>query len=346
MEVTLFKPQYINELGKRENQEDSVFPSPKHASGQSKCFVLCDGMGGLDAGEKASSVVSKSFGEYVERTLSEEDVFTDEMFEKALSYAYDQLDNASAACHKQEMGTTLATLCFHAGGCLAAYIGDSRIYHFRPSTDEILYRSRDHSLVYQMFEEGEISLDEMKTSPQRNVILRAMLPNPKPRTVADLIHIKDIAPGDYFLVGSDGLFESIEDATIMEILKSDGSDEEKRDKIKRLSEENDDNHSAYILHVKDVTVAESDSCYPDDEREARDANKVLREESLGADVTVVESTQADDTGLSPQEESHGGENVNMHPLQLKNSGERLSFIIVALTLVAIAAAILFYVIHK
>lgn len=346
MDITIYKPQYITELGKRGNQEDSIFPCPENVSEQSRCIILCDGMGGLDAGEVASNVVSKALGEYVEDYMSKDSLVTDSLFEEALGFAYDQLDKSAAASDNSEMGTTLAFLCFHTGGCLAAYIGDSRIYHIRPYTNEILYRSRDHSLVYQLFEEGEITLDEMKTSPKKNIILRAILPNPKPRTVADIIHIKDIAPGDYFLVGSDGLFENMEDLALMNVLKSDKSDEEKCQEIKRLSEANDDNHSAYIVHVKDVVKSELDAGYPDDERAARDANKVLGEESRLEEVTVVENDSSDEKEAVPQPNDEVGADVNMDPIQLKHSGEKLSIIIVIVTLVVISAAVAFFFMQR
>lgn len=347
MDITLFTPLRINELGKRDNQEDSIYPEADKVSENTKCFVLCDGMGGLDAGEVASAAVSKSLGEYVDHTLANESVFTDKSFEDALACAYDQLEKASTSANDKEMGTTLAMLCFHSGGCLAAYIGDSRIYHFRPSTGEILYRSRDHSLVYQLFEEGEISLEEMKTSPKRNVILRAMLPSPKPRTVADLIHITDIKPDDYFLIGSDGMFENMEDSTILEILKSDESDEEKCEELKSLSETNNDNHSAYIVHIKDVSRSDIDNSYPDDEQEARNANKVLKEENQTEEVTVVENNQTEDNDNNiSSKEAAEEDNVNMDPIQLKHSGEKFSLVIIMLTVIVITAAIVLFFIHK
>lgn len=341
MDIAIFSPLSINELGNRDNQEDSIYPAPNESSELSRCFVLCDGMGGLDAGEVASAAVCKSLGEYVDRSLANEGVFTDTSFEEALSYAYDQLDKATTS--DKNMGTTLAMICFHSGGCLAAYIGDSRIYHFRPSTGEILYRSRDHSLVYQLLEEGEISLEEMKTSPLRNVILRAMLPAPKPRTVADLIHITDIAPDDYFLMGSDGMFENLEDSTILEILNSDKGDKEKCEELKHLSKQNNDNHSAYIVHIKDVSNSEIDNSYPDNEREARNANKVLKEENQMEEVTVVDNSQIEDES---SKEDMGKDNVNLNPVQLKHSGEKLSLAIIVLTVIVITAAVVFFFLHS
>ena len=73
------------------------------------------------------------------------------------------------------MGTTLTLLYFACNGVTAAHIGDSRIYHIRPNVG-LLYQSRDHSLVYDLFQAGEISYEEMATFPQKNVITRAMSP--------------------------------------------------------------------------------------------------------------------------------------------------------------------------
>lgn len=345
MDITIFPPLSINELGKRDEQEDSIFPDSSRVSERSKCFVLCDGMGGLNAGEIASAAACKSLGEFIEHSLANESVFTDQAFEDALACAYDKLDNASTLANDKEMGTTLAMLCFHAGGCLVAHIGDSRIYHFRPSTGEILYRSRDHSLVYQLFEEGEISLEEMKTSPKRNVILRAILPSPNPRTVADLVHITNINSDDYFLIGSDGMFENIGDPTILEILKSNDSDDAKCEELKRLSESSNDNHSAYIVHIKDVVKSDIDNSYPNDESEARSANKVLKEEESQEEVTIVSTSPEGGKDVSIKEDV-AKENVNMNPIQLKHSGEKISLIIIFLTVIVITAAAIFFFISN
>lgn len=324
------------QIGKRKNQEDSIYPRRGEASEDTRCFVLCDGMGGLDRGEVASSVVSSVIWQAINERTAHDDALTDAEFEEALDKAYDALDAKSDMGHTRNMGTTLALLCFHRGGCLAAHIGDSRIYHLRPKSDEIMYRSRDHSLVYQLFEQGELSVDEVRTFPRRNVILRAMQPLQKTRTVADLVHIRDIAAGDYFVIGSDGIFERLDDKVLMDILKSDATDKQKRERLEQLTANNNDNHSAYIIHVKSVEHDTSDKEYPDDERAARDANKLLLAEANDVEVVMVGSeSQHTET---PTEEA----NINLNPTKLKSSGRKLSWAIAILALLMLIAAAIFF----
>ena len=77
---------------------------------------------------------------------------------KAVAFAQEQL-NAASREHPSDkpMGTTLAMLVIGRNGIVAAHIGDSRIYHVRPSSGTILYRSRDHSLVNDLFMKGVLS---------------------------------------------------------------------------------------------------------------------------------------------------------------------------------------------
>ena len=144
-------------------------------------------------------------------------------------------------------------LNFHDNGCLLAHIGDSRIYHIRPSEKKILFKTRDHSLVNDLIEIGELTPEEAKISKQKNVITRAMQPNLERRPKADLKHIKDIQPDDYFFMCSDGMLEETEDENLLNILsETDNSDEEKLEILIKVSENNKDNHSAYLIHVLDV----------------------------------------------------------------------------------------------
>ena len=183
-------------------------------------FLVCDGMGGHDKGEVASAAVCKGVSEAVESCLTEDQPFTKTDFMHALDHAYDVLDEADVA-KEGTMGTTMTFLCLHRGGCLAAHIGDSRIYHLRPSTGEVLFRSRDHSLVQQLYELGELSYDEMKTSPRKNVILRAVQPYQDERSKPSFVLIKDIRPGDYFYMCSDGMLEEMEDDELMAVVGSE-----------------------------------------------------------------------------------------------------------------------------
>lgn len=274
MKFKISQPLAIHQMGSRTNQEDSIFPVLNTATAADRLFILCDGMGGHESGEIASSTVCETISKYILGHLNADEPLDDSLLEEAITEAYAAV-NAQDSTGQKKMGTTLTFLCFHKGGCTVAHIGDSRIYHLRPSTNEILYRSRDHSLVYDLFEVGEISFDEIKTAKNKNVITRVIMANQERPSKADIVHITNIQPGDYFYLCSDGMLEQMDDKALMEIFASDKTDEQKRSILIGETVDNSDNHSAYVIHVESVEHEEGDNMYPDNEAAARAANKVL-----------------------------------------------------------------------
>lgn len=254
----VLKPLSIYELGQRANQEDSIYPEQGKATADDRLFILCDGMGGHDSGEVASQTVCKTMSEYILSHISLDAPFTEEIFSEALSTAYNVLDEKDNGATKK-MGTTMTFLKFHCNGCLLAHIGDSRIYHIRPSEKEIRFKTRDHSLVNDLMAIGEITPEEAKTSKQKNIITRAMQPHLERRPKADIKHIIDIRQDDYFFLCSDGMLEETEDSDLLNILSdSESSDEEKLEILIKVSENNRDNHSAYLIHILEVIREEED----------------------------------------------------------------------------------------
>lgn len=292
MKIRLYSPQAINELGKRPNQEDSISPALGIATADDRLFVMCDGMGGHERGEVASGAISQGLTDYFRENIDPEEVLTDEKLNAAIEYAYQQLD-AKDNGEFRKAGTTMTLLYFHRGGCSAAHIGDSRIYHVRPSSRNILYKSRDHSLVFELYQMGEITYEEMKSHPRKNQISRAMVPGTDNRQEADIVHITDILPGDYFLICSDGVLESMDDQEILDWLEADGSDQEKCRKLVEMTRDNDDNHSAYLVHVSEVVAEEGDADLLNDEQSVRfnaiNIHPVLQERN-DDDVTIVQDT--------------------------------------------------------
>lgn len=242
----------IYELGQRKNQEDYIYPPIGVRSDDDRLFIVCDGMGGHEKGEVASKAVCEKLSEYIRENYDREDVFTEEVFNAALAYAYDALDALDDGAEKK-MGTTLTFLMFHNDGCFLAHIGDSRIYHIRPSEDKeerIQYVTRDHSLVNDLVSIGEMTAEEAKTSKQKNIITRAMQPNQERRSKADVYHVEDVRPGDYFYMCSDGMLEQAEDVEIANVISmSNKSDEEKLEMFRALTKDNKDNHSAHLIKV-------------------------------------------------------------------------------------------------
>lgn len=281
MKFEIFQPLAIHELGQRANQEDNIYPQLGRATAADRLFLVCDGMGGHERGEVASSIVCQAIPQYFQQAgISPDKGLSDDDLRNAIEYAFLQLDRADDGAMKK-MGTTLTLLYMHRAGVTCAHIGDSRIYHIRsissPKIGEagrglnggLLFQSRDHSLVYDLYQAGEIAYDEMRTSPQKNIITRAMQPGEDNRVRADIVHITNILPGDYFYLCTDGMLEEMENDELVDICSSDKTDEAKRQQLIEATKNNHDNHSAYLIHVKEVMQDVGDESNLDDEGTSR-----------------------------------------------------------------------------
>ena len=273
MKFELYPPLFVYEQGQRPNQEDSLWP--KSASSNDRLFIICDGMGGHENGEVASQTVCSSLGRWFKEHVNPQEPFTDEQLYDALEYAYTELDQFADGSIRQ-MGTTLTLIYLHSHGVTAAHIGDSRIYHIRPISTHveeglrnILYRSRDHSLVFDLFQAGEITYEEMMSSSQKNIITRAMTPGEGNRTHPDIIHITDIQPDDYFILCSDGMLEQMSDEELVNLLSDNYSDKKIQQQLVAATANNQDNHTAWIIHIKAATHEKGDELLINEEPTAR-----------------------------------------------------------------------------
>ncbi len=250
------KAYNLQELGQRENQEDSLFPALDKSTSDDRLFVLCDGMGGHEKGEVASATVCETISSTILSQWHPGEALSDELFQQALSAAYDALD-AKDNGEERKMGTTLTFLCLHANGATVAHIGDSRVYQLRPASKKsparIVFRTQDHSLVNDLVKIGEITEEEAKHHPQKNVITRAMQPCQEHRAKADIAHLTDIQPGDYFYMCSDGMLEEASDENILNIItKPNATDEQKLEMLRQVTEDNKDNHTAHLIYIGKV----------------------------------------------------------------------------------------------
>lgn len=251
MEIKLKTAYSFRQQGRRDHQEDSRHPNEEQALATQRFFVVCDGVGGCEKGEVASQTVCEAIGKAMTGVDFSRD-FTNEDFHKVLDSAYNALDRA-ANSGSRDMGTTVTFVCFHAGGCTMAHIGDSRIYQIRPS-EGIIYRSDDHSLVNSMVHNGMITPEEGLTHSQRNVITRFMEPveADQNRCMATVMRTTDVMAGDYFLLCSDGVLHCISDEHLLQILMGDKSNEKKMHLIADMSKESEDNNTAWLIAVADV----------------------------------------------------------------------------------------------
>lgn len=279
MKIEIYPSLSIHELGQRANQEDAI------AQWDNRLFVLCDGMGGHEKGEVASQTVCQSLVKWFEENIKD-NLFTDDQLRDAIEYAYTELDKFDDESFRK-MGTTLTLLYLYSKGVIAAHIGDSRIYHIRPN-ETILYQSRDHSLVFDLFQAGDISYEEMFIHPQKNIITRAMSPGKDNRNRPDIIHITDVRPDDYFYMCSDGMLEQMTNEELLSLFSLDTSDDDKQKQLIESTANNKDNHSAWLIHIQDVVHEEGDEQLVNEEPTARcNAINIIPKAIAGNEEDVV-----------------------------------------------------------
>ncbi len=329
------------------HQEDSIYPLPENISDSDRVFIVCDGMGGHDAGEVASATVCEAMGKSVLANAADpEGEFTDEMLAKAITDAFDALDKKDTGAAKK-MGTTMTFLKLHDKGATIAHMGDSRVYHIRPGKDEnstaILFETVDHSLVNDLVKIGEMTPEEAKTSRQRNVITRAMQPNMERRPRADVYHTADIKPGDYFYMCTDGMLETADDASIKYVFSDElGDAKAKVEILRKGTEPNRDNHSAIIIHVLDVIdpLPVGESKKADTGKADSDKAEEKASESV-ADASVTGNTSVSPKPAKPLPQQHtaqqavsaGSEGASMARLEAKRKKN------VMLNLILLCAAV-------
>ena len=296
MEIKIRQPLTFSEIGRKDNQEDNVYPSAKEVTTANRFFILCDGMGGHDNGEVASDTVCHALGRYFEEHIPADGIVTTDYFKEALEYAYDELDKQDNGAVKK-MGTTMTCLYLHKKGYLVAHIGDSRIYHVRPENTDptkgrlgVIYQSSDHSLVNDLLKAGELTKEEAINFPQKNIITRAMQPNLERRYKADVFSFSNVKSGDYFFLCSDGVLEQLTNERLCEILASPTSDEEKLEAIRQVCYgKTKDNFTCYLIPIDHVTSEEDDDSH---DEELIVAGVELEEETPVANETPVETKEA------------------------------------------------------
>jgi protein phosphatase len=192
----------------RSENEDSLFV-------RAPIFVVADGMGGAQAGEVASKAAADAF----DRDLPEipPERFLRETIEEANRRIHDL---ARADPSRAGMGTTITAAIVDAQKeeVGIGHVGDSRAYRLRRGKLERL--TRDHSLVEEMRRKGQITDAQAEDHPQRSIITRAL--GPEPEVEVDLQTVP-AAPGDVFLLCSDGLTTMVDEERIAAILATAGS---------------------------------------------------------------------------------------------------------------------------
>jgi len=249
MAITIHSPLGFTFQGRRENNEDAIYPAAGEATGQNRFFIVCDGVGGAQKGELASQITVTGFADYFTRHPAA--VFSETVLRSAFAYVLEEFDALLQAQYLlRGMATTLTFVGIGERDVTAAHIGDSRIYQIRKGF--IVFKSEDHSKVNYLLKTGLITEQQAQNHPERNVITRAIQGSHK-ETEIEINHLSDVQPGDYFFQCTDGVLENLTDQALCEILDSEQTDDKKLQLILNLCEGNTrDNYSGYLVQIADV----------------------------------------------------------------------------------------------
>lgn len=266
------KAYAIQDIGHRDNQEDSLYPpmvAPRHHDRiprkesfyesephvDDTLFMVCDGLGGHEHGEVASRIVCDVVSKHVRQAESEGKQLSDSLMRDITTHALNALNAAEDSSSERKMGTTMTLLSINDSGAAIAHIGDSRVYHFRAATEDeeahTLFRTEDHNLASVMVRTGEMTITQAQNCRERHMLTRALMAGMDYQPTADLYKTDDIMPGDVFFLCSDGMVEEITDDDLCLLLTDPScSDVERMKKLLEVTKYNSDNHTAWFVRVE------------------------------------------------------------------------------------------------
>lgn len=178
--------------------------------------VVCDGMGGPAGGKQASAIAVKAYMNFLETRLEPGMDIPDlrRISHDAVSEANRAVWDAAQEMGYVSMGTTLVSAIACPSGVMISNVGDSRAYCLYDN--QIFRVTRDHSLVQNMIERGELTEAEARVHPKRNLITRALGPD---ETVECDNYVCHLPPEASLILCTDGLVNTVTDAEILNLVR-------------------------------------------------------------------------------------------------------------------------------
>lgn len=207
----------LTDRGRVRPTNQDIYQIETREENQTALLVVCDGMGGANAGNVASRFAAKAFAETVSAALDR--ALDAGKRQTLLTHALVQANETvfTLAGRQPEfrgMGTTLVAALVQGEQATILNVGDSRAYLFDGTRLHQL--TEDHSYVEEMRRQGRITEADARTHPQKNLITRAV--GVEPDVEGDLFEVR-LKRGETLLLCTDGLTGMVEDDKIAETLK-------------------------------------------------------------------------------------------------------------------------------
>lgn len=208
----MLKAWGMKDIGKcREINQDYIFVSEEPIGNLPNLFLVADGMGGHKAGDLASEYTVAKVQEAVSKSMQ---TIPYQILKGAFQYANQKLlEKAGESDSYTGMGTTLVAATVKNDAVYVVNVGDSRLYKIGDKIEQI---TEDHSLVEEMVRMGEISKEQARNHPDKNIITKAMGVSD---TVEPDYFDTDFQKGECLLMCSDGLTNMVSDRQIKEIVE-------------------------------------------------------------------------------------------------------------------------------
>jgi len=227
----------FSHIGKRNYQEDAFFIHENE-----NLFIVCDGVGGSANGAKASlSVV-----ETIEREFEKYDqVLNEQRLIEMIRYSQEYLHEISV---RENIATTIALLYLKGNTAHTVHLGDSRVYHIRVS-DNYCWTTKDHSVVQELYDAGVlVSECQVKEHPMRNRITKAISSSSKIE-LPEIQKIPDLQDGDLFMICTDGVLESYDNAAILTLFKKNQIQDAWRQLSDHCKANSNDNSTCILIKI-------------------------------------------------------------------------------------------------
>ena len=208
----MLKAWGMKDIGKcREINQDYISVSEEPIGNLPNLFLVADGMGGHKAGDLASEYTVAKVQEAVSKSMQ---TIPYQILKGAFQYANQKLlEKAGESDSYTGMGTTLVAATVKNDAVYVVNVGDSRLYKIGDKIEQI---TEDHSLVEEMVRMGEISKEQARNHPDKNIITKAM--GGSDTGEPDYVDT-DLQKGECLVMCADGLTNMVSDRQIKEIVE-------------------------------------------------------------------------------------------------------------------------------
>lgn len=208
--------------------------------------VVCDGMGGANGGSVASSLAAQTIAEKLYSGYQEDmpETAFQHLLEAAVAAANALVyDESMADADLRGMGTTVVAAIVKPGVAYMSHVGDSRIYLV---TDTLQQLTRDHSIVQDMVEKGQLTPEEAKHHPRKHLITRAV--GVDSRVVCDG-YVTEFPDNACLLLCTDGLTNMVEPDTILAVIQDTDDPSAIPEKLVDLAKEAGGNDNITVVLI-------------------------------------------------------------------------------------------------